>query len=69
MITPKGFKLLNERCTIADGQIVTDRISVKHVMDRKVYTKYDYVDQYGDLTLLVEGALGKEPYLYFVIIC
>ena len=37
-------------------------------MDRKVYTKYDYVDQYGDPTVLVEGALGKELYLYFVII-
>ena len=30
-------------------------------MDRKVYTKYDYADQYGDLTLLVEGALEKNP--------
>ena len=34
----------------------------------RFYTKYDCVDQYDDPTVLVEGALGKELYLYFVII-
>ena len=36
-----------------------ERISVKEVMDRKVDTKYYYVDQYGDLTLLVGAALKR----------